>query len=182
MLRPLLTESSEGEAWDLARGVLRSGETAGWRPPTSRQIRLAILCTYEAAELVTFLSVACQALRIDATVYAAPFGQLEQEILDPESGLARFAPTHVVVAPTSADLDLPDLAARHRARCSTARWRRWTRLWTALADNLDARVVQHTFVVPDESPFGHLSTRLAASRVTLVRELNARLGAERGRP
>jgi len=176
LLRPLLAADGDRGAWDLARTVVRSGGSAGWTPPAARQIRLAILCSYEGAELASHLELACRALRLDATVYAAPFGQLEQEALDSRSGLARFEPTHVLVAPTTADLDFPELADDPAALLEREE-ARWRRLWEALAPR---RVVQHAFVVPDATPFGHLSLRLPGSRPSLVRELNARLAAAAG--
>jgi FkbH-like protein len=176
LLRPLLVADGDRSAWDLARTVVRSGGAAGWSPTAAREIRLAILCSYEGAELAAHVELACRALRIDTTLYAAPFGQLEQEALDPGSGLARFEPTHVLVAPTTADLDFPELAEDPAALLDREE-ARWRRLWAALGPR---RIVQHSFVVPDATPFGHLALRLPGSRPNLVRELNARLAAAAG--
>src|SRR3954467_7337631 len=101
LLRPSLTGAGEDGAWDLARSVVRSGEAIGWAPAAKRTVRLAILCSYEGAELTAYLQLACQAFGIGVELYAAPFGQLEQEVLDERSGLAAFSPTHVLIAPTS---------------------------------------------------------------------------------
>jgi FkbH-like protein len=181
LLRPLLLVDEDGSAgaWNLWRTLVRRGEADGWAPPAARQIRLALLCSYEGAELAAHLQLACQAQRIDATVYAAPFGQLEQELLDPSSGLAGFEPTHVLIAASTADLDFPELAD-DGAELLAREERRWRQLWDAIGSKFGARAVQHTFVVPDESPFGHLALRLPGSRTTLVRELNSRLGAAAG--
>src|SRR5207244_762524 len=111
--------------------LVKVGDRVGWAPPATRQIRLGVLCAYEGAELVAQLELACRALRIDATVYAAPYGQLEQEVLDSRSGLARFEPTHVLVAPTTADLDLPQLAD-DPAGVLDAEESRWRRLWEGI--------------------------------------------------
>jgi FkbH-like protein len=179
LLRPLLLRGDDPGLWDIARNLLRAGDRAGWAPPATRQIRLGVLCSYEGAELVAHLELACRALRIDATVYAAPYGQLEQEVLDSRSGLARFEPTHVLVAPTAADLDLPELGDDPTSILD-AEESRWRRLWEGIGTTVGARVVQHAFVVPDETPLGHLALRLPGSRPSLVRELNARLGAAAG--
>jgi FkbH-like protein len=173
LVRPLLAGAG-GDAWDLARVVVRSGAPE-WTPPASRQIRLAVLCSYEGAELAAHLQLACQALRIDASLYAAPFGQLEQEVLDERSGLASFDPTHVLIAPTAHDLDFPQLADDGETAIEREA-ERWQRLWDGIGTRSGARVVQHGFVVPDESPYGHLALRLPSSRRTLVDRLNARLG------
>ena len=177
-LRPRLLTSDDESAWNLARTVLRTGAAGGWSPPGAREVRLALLCSYEGQELADRLELACRALRIDVTVYAAPFGQLEQEALDPGSGLARFAPTHVLVAPTAEDLDLPELADDPEGVLAREQ-ERWQALWRALSAT-GARVVQHSFVVPDVTPYGHLALRLPASRQSLVRRLNERLAAAAG--
>ncbi|MDQ6606647.1 MAG: HAD-IIIC family phosphatase [Actinomycetota bacterium] len=168
-----------GGAWSIARNVLRAGAPAGWSPPSTRELRLAVLCTYESAELREHLRIACLALRIRAEVWAAPYGQVEQELLGGDGALAAFAPTHVLIAPTSADLGFPELGENADELVEGAE-SRWRTLWELIRRDLGARVIQHTFVVPDESALGHLSMRLAASRVSLVRELNRRLAVAAG--
>ncbi len=179
LLRPHLLRGDDPGAWAVARNALRSGARADWTPRAARQARLGVLCSYESAELVAHLELACRALRIDVALYTAPFGQLEQEVLDGRSGLARFEPTHVLVAATTADLDLPDIADDPESVADAAE-SRWRDLWQGIAATTGARPVQHGFVVPDETPLGHLSMRLPGSRLSLVREVNRRLAAAAG--
>jgi predicted enzyme involved in methoxymalonyl-ACP biosynthesis len=168
----------ETRSWTDARNVLRAGDAAGWSPPTAREIRLAVLCSYESAELCAHLQIACAALRIRAELYEAPYGQLEQELLG-EGPLSEFDPTHLLIAPTTADLGFPELADEMDALLDGAE-SRWRSLWEAASRDLGARVIQHAFVVPDETALGHLSLRLPSSRISLVRELNRRLGEAAG--
>jgi FkbH-like protein len=179
LLRPLILSGEDATAWNLARNLLRLGQREGWSPPATREIRLGVLCSYEAAELAEYLTIACRALRVDAEVFAAPYGQLEQEAFAENATLAAFAPTHVLVAPTTADLAFPEVA-EDADELLAAEEARWTALWQALAERFKARVVQHAFVVPDETVLGHLSARVRESRPSLVRELNGRLGAAAG--
>ncbi len=177
LLRPVLLAGDDDPAiWSLARGVLRAGGPDAWTPPSRREARLAVLSTYESAELVEHLEIACRALGIETQLYAAPYGQVEQEVLGTETELARFGPTHVLIAPTTADLAFPPVAEDAGAQLA-AEEQRWRALWDGVGRNTHARVVQHTFVVPDETSLGHLALRTPESRLTLVRELNARLGA-----
>jgi predicted enzyme involved in methoxymalonyl-ACP biosynthesis len=94
-----------------------------------------------------------------------------------DATLAAFAPTHVLVAPTTADLAFPEVAG-DADKLLTAEEARWTGLWRRLRTG-SARVVQHAFVVPDETVLGHLSARVR-EQALLVRELNGRLGAAAG--
>ena len=195
--RSLVAEGRFEEAWRLARSsllaqptptalavagnVLRAGRKAGFIPAGSRRARLAILCSYEAASLVEALEVACAALSIEAELHLAPYGQLEQELLVDHGPLAEFAPTHVLIAPSTADLGLPELADEQDApdlvRTAAGRWQR---LWELVRERHGATVLQHTFVVPELTPLGHMSMRLAGSRVSMIRELNRQLGESAG--
>src|SRR5690242_5405251 len=105
-LRPLLLRGGDTSLWNVARSLLKSAGD-DWSPPSRRAIRLGLLCTYESAELTENLAIACAVLGIEATIHAAPYGQLEQEVLDGGSALALFEPTHVLIAPTTADLGFP---------------------------------------------------------------------------
>jgi FkbH-like protein len=167
--------TAEGTApWSIARNVLRAGAKSGWSAPVLREIRLGVLCSYESAELAAHLRLACLALGIGAECYVAPYGQLEQELLGGDTALARFQPTHVLIAPTAEDLGFPELAEDPQSALSAAT-QRWSALWERAQRDHGARVIQHGFVVPDETPLGHLSMRLPGSRISLVRALNARL-------
>ncbi len=179
LLRAPVLAGADPAAWTLARRVLETGAREAWRPQARRTARLAVLSTYESAELVDRLELACRALGVDVELYAAPYGQLEQEAFRPDSALAAFAPTHVLVAPTSADLGFSSLAADADAELEGEE-KRWRALWEEIGRNTGARVLQHAFVVPDETPVGHLALRLPASRLALVRALNARLGTAAG--
>jgi FkbH-like protein len=178
-LRADLLAGEHASAWSIARNMLRAGRDAGWVPATRRQIRLAVLCTYEAAELSEQLRVACFALGIDAEMYVAPYGQVEQEVLGEGSGLSAFSPTHVLIAATTADLVFPELAENAEELLAAA-LKRWRTLWDLIRSDHGARVIQHAFVVPDETPLGHLALRLESSRLSLVREFNQRLAHDAG--
>jgi FkbH-like protein len=179
LLVPELLRGQSTTPWGLARNVLRAGARRQWSPAAARQIRLALLCTYEAAELSEYLRVACLALGIDAECYVAPYGQLEQELLGDQTPLAQFRPTHVVIAPTVEDLGFPELA-QDAERLVTSAAARWTTLWDLVRREHGARVIQHSFVVPDQTPLGHLSARLPESRIAAVRELNRSLALAAG--
>src|SRR5450755_970850 len=179
LVRPQLLSGEATAPWSVARNVLRAGGRRDWKPACTRSARVALLCTYEAAELSEYLQLACLALGIEVELYLAPYGQLEQELLGSETALARFAPTHVVVAPTTADLGFPELGEDPEALL-TAAVSRWRTLWDLIRRDLGARVVQHGFVVPDETPLGHLSMRLPGSRVSVVRECNRHLAEAAG--
>jgi len=165
--------------WLLARNVLRAAAREGWVAPSTRQLRLAVLCGYEAAELAEYLELALLALGVAAELHVAPYGQLEQELLGDGAALRQFGPTHILIAPSTADLAFPELAPDPQELLDAAETR-WRALWDAARREHGARVVQHAFVVPDETAMGHLALRLEGSRPSLVRELNRRLSIAAG--
>ncbi len=70
----------------------------------------------------------------------APYGQLEQELLGADTALARFAPTHVLIAPTTADLGFPELGRGSGGAISARRCRAGGRCGTLIRGDLGARV------------------------------------------
>ncbi len=165
--------------WDLARSVVRSGASSGWAPPTKRRVRLAVLCARtKARSSPTHLELACQALGIDAELYAAPYGQLEQEVLDPSSGLAGFEPTHVLIAPTASDLDVSVSSPTSGAELLDRRR-------GPVAAALGLPSARHSAPASSSTRSSSRTRRRSAiwrcgfpaSRLSLVRALNARLGA-----
>ena len=177
LLRPHVLTDDDEATWGLARRVLEGAPDLA--VTGRRTVRLGLLCSYESTELVEHLRVACAAFGIGLDLYAAPFGQLEQEALGEDSALVRFEPTHVLIAPSTADLSFAQLCADPEEALNTE-LARWRSLWDAISERLATRIVQHGFVVPDESPLGHLALRLPGARLSLVRELNARLGRAAG--
>lgn len=179
LLRADLLGGDDTAPWSVAANLLAAGARAGWGPPTRRQARVALLCSDEAAQLSEQLRIACLALGAEITLYTAPFGQIEQELLSPDSGLARFGPTHVLLAPSTSALGFRELTEDPQAALASE-LARWRGLWDRARGDHGARVLQHAFVVPDETPLGHLAMRLPGSRITLVRELNRGLAQAAG--
>jgi FkbH-like protein len=165
--------------YSLTRNVLRAASAVRWTPPTERRARLAVLCSYEPAELAACLRVACPAFGIDAELYVAPYGQIEQELLSGDGPLTAFAPTHVLLAPSTADLGFPGLGEEPEQLVADA-VARWRGLWEVIRREHGARVLQHGFVVPDETALGHMSARAPGSRIAMVREVGRRLGLAAG--
>ncbi len=138
-LRPVLLGEEDPSAWSIARGVLGAGARDDWKPAGRREARVAVLSTYSSTELVDHLEIACRVLGIDVELYAAPYGQVEQEVLAADTELSRFRPTHVLIAPTTADLPFPPIAADAAAEVAAEEWR-WRALWRGVAENASARV------------------------------------------
>jgi predicted enzyme involved in methoxymalonyl-ACP biosynthesis len=80
--------------------------------PDLHPVRIAVASSFTVTQLRPYLVVECARRGFLAKVYLAPFNQLEQELLDPNSGLYTFFPDLVMLATRLEEL-APDLV--HRA-------------------------------------------------------------------
>lgn len=143
--------------------------------------RVSALATFTFDLIVPYLVVegARRGLAIDASV--APFGQLEQQILDPSSALYASEPTAVVIATQLADL-APELAdgfmATPQAAIDAVIDGFVERIASAVRE-LRARSAAHVIVwnqvPPRRLAAGLADAGLARSQQASIAELNARL-------
>ena len=143
-------------------------------PPVRRRFRIALLGTTTTDFLAPILRAQCFGAGIGAEIYAGPFGQYEQEIRDPASGLARFRPEVIVIGTDWRSLGLRELedspAEVVRERCA-----RLESLWRESTGRLSATVIQFNFETPPFEPLGHLSAALPGGRGRLLRAINLEL-------
>ncbi|MEW5929175.1 MAG: HAD-IIIC family phosphatase [Gemmatimonadota bacterium] len=162
-------------AWHAAAALaqgLGTGAAPGLRPA-----RLALLGSYTVAQLGPLLRLAALRRGVALEVHEAAYGQYRQEVLDPGSGTYAFGPDFVLLAVHEGEVALPE-HGDDPAGDVERELRRWTGLWDAVARHSAARVVQHNFAIPPETPLGHLAARLPGSRYRTTQALNHRLGEE----
>jgi FkbH-like protein len=109
-------------------------------------------------------------------VHDAPYGQLEQQVLDPGSELYATQRDYVVFAVHEGAIDFPLVAEDPEAALEAER-ERWTALWGTVTERSGAKVLHHLPALPADEPLGHLAARLPGSRRALLHALNAKLGA-----
>ena len=172
-----LREDDDYSHW-LGTARLLEREREAGRAPSGRPVRLAVLSTHTSALFAALLPAAGLSVGLDLTVYQAPYGQLEQELLAPDSELRRFRPDYVLLSGVAEDL-LPgrDAGADPDALVEAA-VQRWTGLWDAVRA-LPARVLQHTFVPPTDDVYGNGAARFRHSFAAVVERVDAAL-FERG--
>ena len=159
--------------WQAAASLLP--ELAGdLEKPAARSARVAIVGTYNTLQLVGMVRLAARRYGVDVELYEAGYGQLEQELLAPESGVASFGADYVVIAAHDGAVRLPD-RSDDPADDVAAEAARWAELWRA-ARVRGARVVQYGFASRPETPLGHLGARTPGSKESMLTALNARLG------
>jgi FkbH-like protein len=158
--------------WLAAARVLGRLPADGW---ARRSVRLAVLGSHTTSPFVALLQVAAARHGIAVQTYEASYGQYQQEVLDPASGLYAFAPDVVLLAVDAREVHLPELSSDPAGDVAREA-DRWSGLWAVLTERLGAVVVQPTFVPAPVDALGNLAVRLVGSRRRLVRELNLELG------
>jgi FkbH-like protein len=143
-------------------------------PPSRRHCRIAMVGSSTLDLWVPALRVGLFAAGVDAEIYQGAYGQYQQEILDPGSGLASFRPEYVVIATDWRSFGLAEEShdgdAAVESAVTTLR-----RLWRRCHDGLGAFVIQHNLAIPVGSPYGRLSTALPTGRGRLLRRINLEL-------
>ena len=116
-----------------------------------RMIKVAVVGSFTTNQLVSLLDLFLWAGGISAEFYQAEYGTLQQEFLDPDSGLHHFRPDFVHVATTWRDLGYrPELTDSRQEvdRKIEAEVSRWTSLWRIAHDRLGCQILQNNFDAP----------------------------------
>jgi FkbH-like protein len=179
-----------GEVADLVAALRATLEPGTWRqaaiavggrpdlfaPYIVGSIRVRVLGTSTTDLFVRLLPPAGVAAGLGLDVAQAPFGQLEQELLDDDSETYRNSPDYVLLATATEDLALGEIAQRGADAVVVSAVERWTRLWrTARSRRL--RVCQHLFTPPAVDPFGVNALRFPDSPSAVVARINQELCA-----
>lgn len=142
--------------------------------------RLALLATFTIDPLLTYLQVRAGLSHIQLTTYVAPFNQVQQEILNPESGLYAFSPDMVILALGNAGF-LEELETHYITlvdRDETTAYLeeakdRVQQLVAGLRQRSPAHIVAHNFVPPSGLALGLYDQRLTISQKEAFDRLNA---------
>ncbi len=148
-------------------------------PQVKRAVRVAVLGSYTTTQWVPMLRLAalCQGVLIEA--YESDFDQYQQDVLDERSGLYTFKPEVIVFAVHDGAAALPEYAD-DASKAVELEAGRWANLWKTAAQRSGARVIMHNFAVRSDSAMGHLSTRVAGSRYSMMQQLNRAIGEAAG--
>ena len=143
-------------------------------PPSVRSVRLALLSGSTIDLLAPLLDLACFRDGVKAELYIAPYGNYQQEVLDPASGLYEFAPDIVLVATHWRDAGLPSLSEKAQDDVDSVVGR-FHSLWQTVLGRCQCRIVQHSFDLPGSDALGHLGGALPGGRAHMLRTINRRL-------
>jgi FkbH-like protein len=149
-------------------------------PPFRRRCRIALLSSATADFLAPILRAQCFGAGIDAEIYIGPFNQIEQEIRNADSGLARFRPDAIAIGTDWRWLGLRD-EEESPGEIIRDRLARMESLWREAQNRLGATVIQFNYEAPPFDGLGHLSASLPGGRGRLLRAINLALWEAAGR-
>jgi len=136
-----------------------------------RTCKIAVLGTSTTSFLTPVLQAYCFRDRIGVETYEGLYGSLEQEILDPNSGLAKFKPGLVFIVNNWRDLNLSAITPGEEEAISNIVSER-KNLWAALSNRFGCHVVQFAFDLPGEDAYGYLSRSLPGGRIRIMERIN----------
>jgi FkbH-like protein len=148
--------------------------------PVVRHLRLGIVGSSTTRLITPLLALACFRDGIHAEIYEAEYGLVDQEILDPTSGLRRFSPDVVIVATnwrgTMLEPFHPDPDRGVETLLTPLR-----RLWQVCRDQLQCHVIQHSFDLPSHDSTGHLGRAHPGGRARILLRTNLALHEAAGK-
>jgi FkbH-like protein len=142
-----------------------------------RQCKIAVLGTSTTSLFVPVLQALCLRDQIDARLYEAPYGSVEQEIRSGSSGLAKFRPDVVLFLMHWRDLRLDAVTADVELWLDRYLQERKAD-WKRLSELCSCHIIQPSFDHPAADAYGSLSGILPGGRISVIDLLNLRLRKE----
>ena len=141
--------------------------------PSTKTVRLALLASSTVSHLVPAIRIAGLRRGLWITVYEAPYGAYARELLDPASGLHRFAPDAILFAlDTLHATSRIDRSAATTARACEPVLATMRDLWRRARDRFRCPIVQQTWLPVAMPLLGSNEHRDAGSAANAVAWLN----------
>jgi len=161
----------------VARAEKLVRELAGLVRSNLRRCKIAVLGSSTTNLIVPVLHALFLRDRIGAEIYEGPYGSIEQEILDAQSGLARFRPDIVMLVMHWRDLHLEAVTQNEQVWVSRFLEERKAS-WKQMSDSFACHIIQPSFDYPADEAYGHLADVLSGGRTRVIDLLNLRLREE----
>jgi FkbH-like protein len=142
----------------------------------SRNLKLALLSDAAAQRMEPLLRTLFACRDADARIYTAPFGNIELEVCNSESGLYQFQPDAIAILNAIQSLRA-DFSCRkgNAAAFVEETVNRIVRIWEAIRSRTSASIIQSNFVLPYERCFGNFDHKVSESFYAAVMNLNSRI-------
>ncbi|NPV81332.1 MAG: HAD-IIIC family phosphatase [Firmicutes bacterium] len=143
-----------------------------------KPIRIYFLRSATIEQLIPILRVKCLLAGINAEIGMGPYGQYQQEILDPNSQLYHFLPDVVILAVRLVDVapalfyDYTALSSQQIANLNTQVLSTFQMLLSQLRKRLNATILVHNFETPAIPSYGIFDYQDTGGQIRAIRDLN----------
>ena len=134
-----------------------------------RKLKVALLGSSTTTFLASVLMANCFRDGINITIYEGAYGNYQQEILNPVSGLYEFQPDLVILLPNHRDLSINSRITNQDVTFVDNSYRN---LWGVIQRQNPCHIIQMGFDVPMQGSWGTLEDSLAEGRGRFIRQLN----------
>ncbi|GLQ48015.1 hypothetical protein GCM10007862_30660 [Dyella lipolytica] len=155
----------------LMKEVKRLGDL---KAKIDRKVKLAFLADCATQHLTMLAQVIGANRGLDIEVYEAGYDTIELEAFNPSSALYAFNPDFIVILKSAEKLKHKFYAAPH-ADAAGHMVQHLSSIWNAIKTHSRATIVQSTFVVPLERPFGNYGRMLAGALDQFFTDVNHKL-------
>lgn len=148
-----------------------------------KPIRVYFLRSFTLEQLVPVLRVRALLAGLRAEIAMSPYGQYQQDVLDPNSDLYRFQPNVVVLAVLLGDLapslenDFAALTTEQVAEAKEQVLSTFRTLLTHMRARLKATILVHNFATPAVPSYGIFDHQNAGGQIQAIHDLNSSLRA-----
>jgi FkbH-like protein len=145
-------------------------------PGTGQSLKLALLADVSTQHLTPLLKVLFARAQVSVDIYEAGFDTVQTEAYNPASALYAFEPQVVVILQAAAGLRARyyrfsgDVGSFVQSEVDAI-----SGVWEALQSRLPVPVLQSTFVLPYERPFGNFGMKVPGTLLSAAAEVNREL-------
>jgi predicted enzyme involved in methoxymalonyl-ACP biosynthesis len=172
--RKFHVERNDGPAFDyfkLIKEVKRLGEA---KANLERKVRFAFLADCATQHLSMLVQVVGAQRGLDIQVREAEYDTIEREVFNPSSALYAFDPDFIVIVKSTEKLKTKFYGAPHREAADDV-VKHLSSIWTAIKSHSRATIIQSTFVLPLERPFGNFGRKLPTALDQFFADVNNKL-------
>jgi len=150
--------------------------------PEDKKVKIAVLSSFTVDPLLVYLDIKIRLAGLYPEIYAAPFNQYPQEIMDKKSQLYIFDPDLIIIAVQAESLlnedffpNFPQISDEDKKEKEKEVINHLENLISILTSRTDGLVLVNNFIVPWFSPLGILDNKEKIGYRRFFQELNEML-------
>jgi len=142
-----------------------------------KMIKIAILGDSATQLLVQTIKGYGYTEKINFEIYEADYRQIEEQIVDFNSGLYKFNPEYIIIFESTEKLmdDFYKLGKIHRANYANNKIEKIKSLWNRVNSRLNCKIINFNYVEVNDNVFGNYGNKVETAFIYQIRKLNLNL-------